>query len=73
MTIFYSPNKINVNPDFIKSNYLTACSNKNVKITIVEIYDGNRYRISKTRCIYIPGSFRERPIIHFYLRYHVVK
>jgi hypothetical protein len=31
-----------VNPDFIKSNYLTACSNKNVKvkiIIIIKIYD----------------------------------
>jgi hypothetical protein len=36
---WYSPDKINVNPDFIKSNYLT-CSNKNVKKTIAKIYDG---------------------------------
>jgi hypothetical protein len=28
-------------------------------------------RISKTRCIYTPASFRERPTINFYLRYHV--
>jgi hypothetical protein len=38
----YSPDKINVNPDFIKSNYLTASSNKNVKITIVKICDGEQ-------------------------------
>jgi hypothetical protein len=29
-----------VAPDFIKSNYLTTCSNKNVKKTIIKIYDG---------------------------------
>jgi hypothetical protein len=40
--VTYSPDKINVNPDFIKSNYLTACSNKNVKMTIVKIYDGEQ-------------------------------
>jgi hypothetical protein len=42
LMVCYSPDKINVNIDFIKSNYLTACSNKNVKITIVIIYDGEQ-------------------------------
>jgi hypothetical protein len=77
--VTYSPDKINVNPDFIKSNYLTACSNKNVKMTIVKIMMVNRWlpttkvvgSISKTRCIYTPASFRERATINFYYRYHV--
>jgi hypothetical protein len=67
-----------VNPDFIKSNYLT-CSNQNVKKIITKIYDGKQMvihhkvasRISKTRCIYIPVPFRERPTINLY--YHVIK
>jgi hypothetical protein len=46
----HSPDKINVNPDFIKSNYLTACSNKNVKITIVKIYDGEQMVIYHRSC-----------------------
>jgi hypothetical protein len=43
MKLLYSPDKINVNPDFVGPNYLTACSNKNVKvriIIIIKIYDG---------------------------------
>jgi hypothetical protein len=45
----YSPDKINVNPDFIKSNYLT-CSNQNVKKTITKIYDGKQMIIHHQSC-----------------------
>jgi hypothetical protein len=48
----YSPDKINVNPDFIKSNYLTTCSNKNVKITIIKIYDGEQIVIYGIAALY---------------------
>jgi hypothetical protein len=72
-----------VNPDFIKSNYLT-CSNKNVKKTI-KIYDGKQMVIHHQSSRYnfeislyllytsIPAHFPERPTINLYYRYHVVK
>jgi hypothetical protein len=44
-----SPDKINVNPDFIESNYLTTCSNQNVKKTI-KIYDGKQMVIHHQSC-----------------------
>jgi hypothetical protein len=50
MKLLYSPDKINVNPDFVGPNYLTACSNKNVKITIVKIYDGEQMVIYHQSC-----------------------
>jgi hypothetical protein len=45
----YSPDKINVNLDFIKSNYLT-CSNQNEKKTIIKIYDGKQMDIHHQSC-----------------------
>jgi hypothetical protein len=38
MIRMYTPDKINLNFDFIKSNYLTTCLNKNLKTTIINIY-----------------------------------
>jgi hypothetical protein len=60
-----------VNPDFIKSNYLT-CSNKNVKKTIIKIYEMG-YRWLSTTKVAGGAPFRERPTINLYYRYHVVK
>jgi hypothetical protein len=50
MKLLYSPDKISVSPGFVEPNYLTACSNKNVKITIVKIYDGEQMVIYHQSC-----------------------
>jgi hypothetical protein len=55
-----------VNPDFIKSNYLTTCSDKNVKKTVIKIYDGKQmvihHRSSSMRA-YLPLFQNDLPQI----------